>query len=151
LTGCATKGYHNAPAGVGVSPRLLTLSERSFVWPVRGSSVALGYGASEDGASLKGVVLQGRNGDAVVAARDGKVIFADEKFQGYGKTLILEHADGFSTVYARSSEVLVRPGERVLQGQPVARLGAGGKGGVPRLYFEIRRHGKAEDPARYLH
>ncbi len=111
--------------------------------------IVLPYGAREDGVSIKGMVLESASGGQVVASRAGEVVFADERLRGYGKTLILRHADDFSTVYARNSKNLVRMGERVKAGQAIAVAGTG-PGNARRLYFEIRKDSKAVDPERYL-
>ena len=70
--------------------------------------------------------------------------------RGYGKTVVLEHAEGYSTVYARSSQVLVAVGERVRRGQAIARVGGAGKGASPQLYFEVRQDTQPLDPERVL-
>ena len=120
-----------------------------FDWPLQGRLV-VPFGAPEDGVTAKGIVIEGREGEEVRAAQDGTVAFADEGLRGYGKTLILEHSGDFSTVYARNSEILVSLGQRVRRGQPIARVGRAGKGGVPRTYFELRRSAKPEDPLLYF-
>ena len=122
---------------------------QSFQWPLQGR-VLVPYGAKEDGVSIKGVVVEGSDGQSVCAARDGRVVFTDEGLRGYGKTLIVEHAGGYSTVYARNAEILVSTGQQVRKGQTIARIGRGGKGGVPQAYFEIRKMARPEDPSVYL-
>ena len=148
LTGCAGQRYHKvgaelpgaaAPAGAA----------RGFEWPLHGR-VVLPFGGKEDGVSVKGILLEGSEGESVRAARDGKVVLVDEGLRGYGKTLILEHDEIFSTVYARNAQILVSAGQWVRQGQAVARVGRAGKDGVPRTYFEIRKMARPEDPLQYL-
>ena len=120
-----------------------------FVWPLQGRLV-VPYGGKEDGVSLKGILLEGTEGQTVRAARGGKVALVADGLRGYGKTLILEHDGVFSTVYARNAEVLVSAGQWVRQGQAIARVGRAGKDGAPRAYFEIRKLARPEDPLRYL-
>jgi septal ring factor EnvC (AmiA/AmiB activator) len=122
---------------------------QSFVWPLRGE-LTVPYGGQEESVAIKGIVIQGKEGENVVAAQDGRVSFVDEKLKGYGKTIILEHTQDLSTVYARNSEILVTPGQRVRQGEPIARVGRAGRGSVPQLYFEVRRKARPENPAQYL-
>lgn len=143
LTGCAAQRYDNAVVANPPFP-----DTGAFILPVKGK-VVLGYGAREDGVTLKGMVLESSGAGQVFAARPGEVAFADERMRGYGKTLILRHANNFSTVYARNSKILVRPGERVKAGQPIAIAG-GGPGNSRRLYFEIRKDSKPVDPEIYL-
>ena len=113
--------------------------------------MVLPYGAREDGVSIKGILLEGREGQNVYAAQEGTVVFVDENLRGYGKTLILDHLGGFSTVYARNAKILVSTGERVQKGQAIAQIGRAGKGGIPQAYFEVRKSARAEDPLLYLH
>ena len=84
------------------------------------------------------------------AARSGRVVFIDANMPGYGKTVILEHGDGFSTVYAWNGELLVQLGQTVSQATPIATIGSSGRATAPSLHFEIRRQGKPVDPLQYL-
>ncbi len=70
-------------------------------------------------------------------------------FQGQS-TIILEHAEGFASVYAYVGEILVRQGEWVGRRQMIARVGETGRTQVPALHFEIRRNQKAQNPLHYL-
>jgi septal ring factor EnvC (AmiA/AmiB activator) len=146
LTGCATGRYdkHSAspPSGAVYAP-----ADQQFLWPLKGE-VAVPYGAPDRGAPAKGIVIRSARGGDVVASRDGRVRYVDESLRGYGKTIVIEHTPQFSTVYAGIAEILVRPGQQVRQGEPVARQAAAA--GPARLYFEIRKESKAVDPAPYL-
>ena len=73
-----------------------------------------------------------------------------EELPGFGKTIILEHADGFASVYAYVREILVRQGDPIAQRQVIARVGETGRTEVPALHFEIRRNQKAQNPLHYL-
>ena len=108
------------------------------------------FGGSEEGVSIQGVVIKPEKPGVVVAARSGRVSFVDQALRGYGKTVILEHSKEFSTVYARNSVILVSAGQSVKRGDPIAETGFEGKGASPQLYFEVRRHARAEDPLKYL-
>ena len=155
LTGCARRGYHIdshvAPSAVPLSGGTSAgaLGYQKFSWPLKGN-VAVPFGGREDNISIKGIVIQAREGESVVAAQAGRVSFVDEKLKGYGKTIIIEHSPEFATVYARNSEILVTPGQWVKRGQPVAKVGQAGRGNSPQLYFELRRNARAEDPVHYL-
>ena len=144
LTGCATGGYHNA-VGSLTAPAALP----SFQWPLDGR-VSSRYGGREDGVTLKGLVLEGAEGANVLAAEQGAVVYVDDSLRGYGKTVVLEHGNGYSTVYARNSQVLVKVGDPVRKGQVIARIGRDGKGAAPQLYFEVRRDAKPLDPELVL-
>lgn len=146
LTGCAGQRYHKAVVPAVSSQARLPV----FAWPIDGGRVIHRFGAQEDGVTLKGIVLEGYEGQAVRSAFDGVVVYADESMRGYGKTLIIEHADGFSSVYARISQLLVKVGERVKKGQSLARVGRDGKGSEPRTYFEVRQGARPVDPEQVL-
>ena len=157
LTGCADKEYHNRVSSVPPPPAgglqcaqgFESSLYQNFIWPIRGN-VVVPFGSKEDGVSIKGIVIESQEGQSVVAARDGRVSFVDEKLKGYGKTVILEHAGGYSTVYARNSEICVTLGQQVRQGEVIAKVGRAGRGNLPQLYFELRRKTRAENPVSYL-
>ena len=100
--------------------------------------------------TLKGMVLSGVEGQAVSAAEQGEVVYVNGSLRGYGQTVVLQHDAGFSSVYARNSQVLVKAGDRVRKGQVIARVGRDGKGEAPQLYFELRRDAKPVDPEQML-
>lgn len=139
LTGCATGRYDNvrSPGGAWTGPVEVRIAR-----PLEGA-VVVPFGARESGVLSKGIWIEGRPGSAVTAAAAGRVAFADNRMEGYGKTVIVEHAGGFWTVYAHLAEIAVREGDTVRQGRPVGRLDTQNK----RLYFEFRRGDRAEDPA----
>jgi len=89
-------------------------------------------------------------GVAVHAAADGVVIAAGEEIRSYGKMVVLRHDDGYVTVYADNSELLVRQGDKVRRGQIIAKSGQSGDAPAPRLHFELRKDGQAIDPVAYL-
>ncbi len=144
LTGCATRGYHKPVANVVVAEVLPV-----FQWPIAGR-IASRYGGLEDGVTLKGVVLQGEEGQGVLAVEQGEVVYVDDSLRGYGKTVVLEHKNTFSTVYARNSQVMVKVGDFVRKGQIIAHIGRAGKGSSAQLYFEVRRDTKPIDPELVL-
>ena len=144
LTGCATRGYH-IPANVPGAG----FPEQPFLRPLSGQLI-LPFAAKEEGVSIKGIVIRAHENEPVRAARDGEVVLVDPAMQGYGKIVILRHSDIFSTVYARVAEILVVTGQRVKQGETIAKAGQAVRGGVPELYFEIRKNSRPEDPTRYF-
>lgn len=120
-----------------------------FVWPTKGK-VSLFFGMKRDRVKNEGIYIQARNGTNVIASRSGKVAFCSEDLQGYGKIVILDHLDGYSTVYAHNSINLVVLNSLVKQGQVIARAGTSGRQETPELYFEIRKGQKAQNPFFYL-
>lgn len=132
------------PPAVAMAPRSTESRQARFIWPADGA-ITKHFG---DPKSL-GIAIAGRRGDPVAAAADGKVIFSGLGPKGYGKLLIVKHQDDLLSVYANNSNLLVREGQQVRQGQKIAELGTAGDG-KDGLHFEIRRQGKPVDPLPYL-
>lgn len=89
-------------------------------------------------------------GTEVRAARSGTVVYSDDSIPYYNAMIIISHDDGFATCYAQNSRLLVREGQRVQQGQVIARSGNSGMGGNPYLHFELRKNSEAVNPEPYL-
>ncbi|MDO5694004.1 MAG: peptidoglycan DD-metalloendopeptidase family protein [Pseudomonadota bacterium] len=115
-----------------------------FMWPARGALIA-GF----DEAKNKGLGIAGKAGDPVVAAADGRVVYAGAGLRGYGNLIILKHNNTFLTAYAHNQALLVKEDQNVKKGQKIAEMGSTDADRV-KLHFEIRRSGKPVDPARYL-
>ena len=92
-----------------------------------------------------GVDFAGSSGDSVQACWPGKVSFAGEK-EGYGKTVIVEHPNGWESIYAHNSDNRVKEGDRVNQGETVAKVGDSGRSTGSHLHFELRQGSQAWDP-----
>jgi len=92
-----------------------------------------------------GVDIAAPFGTTVVAPMDGTVAFVGRK-NGYGLTLVIDHGDGISTLYAHSSGILVTEGEAVKKGQPVSKIGLSGHSTGPHLHYEVRMEGKPVNP-----
>ncbi|MBL8201935.1 MAG: peptidoglycan DD-metalloendopeptidase family protein [Chromatiales bacterium] len=120
-------------------------------WPVNGPVLAR-YGESPLTAS--GIQLGGRSGDAIRAAAGGQVVYAGSGLTGYGELLIIKHSPSWLTAYGYNQALMVREGDRVEAGQPIARMGEGpgisGASRRPALHFEIRRNGTPLDPLTEL-
>ncbi len=153
LTGCGLRRYHVFSTGEAGPRETSTLLRggfgQNFLWPLPGE-VVVKFGAEQDLVPSKGVVIESKTSDRVLSAREGTVVLVDQGLKGYGKTIIVGHPDGFSTVYAKNAEILVSPGQRVRQGDWIARAGKGSGGALSRLYFELRKNLKAEDPLKFL-
>lgn len=118
--------------------------ELNWIWPSGGRVLA----AFVEGNS-KGVDIEGRIGEPVLAAEAGKVTYAGSGIRGYGNLLIIQHAGGLSSVYAHNSKLLAREGQQVARGQKIAELGNSDTDQA-KLHFEIRRQGKPLDPLKLL-
>lgn len=140
----------SAPPSPSPSPSALAPSAKGgapLSWPLRG--VLYGRFGVREGRRHDGIDIAAPEGTAVAAAADGTVIFAGEQ-AGYGFLAILRHEGGLVTVYAHNSSLLVREGERVRRGQPIARVGQTGRTSGPHLHFEVREGTRPRNPLLYL-
>jgi lipoprotein NlpD len=97
----------------------------------------------------KGLDIEGKMGQPILAAAGGKVVYSGDGLIGYGNLVIIKHNDTYLSAYGHNRRLLVKEGSEVKQGQKIAEMGDSGKQGVI-LHFEIRRDGKPVDPLRYL-
>jgi len=137
-----------------------TFSTKSFAglkgklpWPVDGK-VAIPYGSHRDPQFNTPIFRSGSyikaNTDAVAkAVHSGKVVFA-EWFKGYGQLVIVNHGDGYHTLYGSLSEIFTKVGDIIKGKQAVGRVGSSGLLNAPGLYFELRYKGKPLDPSQWL-
>ena len=115
-------------------------------WPAQGQLLNK-FGSSRKGASLKwqGVKIGASAGKEVQAVYTGKVIFADW-FRNLGLLIIIDHGDGYMTLYGYNQTILKKPGDWVLGGETIAYVGDTGGQPAPGVYFEIRHRGKPQNP-----
>lgn len=114
--------------------------------PVTGRVLA---GFRAGGSATKGIDFDGRRGDAILAAADGRVVYAGSGLAGYGKVIIVKHDERWLSAYAHLDEFVAQEGEHVQRGQRIAAMGLG-PGQRPMLHFEIRLDGRPVDPVRLL-
>ena len=115
-----------------------------WIWPGKGNVIA-----EFDEVKNKGVDIAGNAGDAVLAASDGKVVYAGAGLRGYGNLIILKHNNTFLTAYAHNQSLMVKEDQSVKRGQKIAEMGSSDADRV-KLHFEVRRQGKPVDPMKYL-
>jgi lipoprotein NlpD len=115
-----------------------------WVWPAAGPVVS-GF----DEGRNKGLTIAGKAGDPVLAAGDGRVVYAGSSLRGYGNLVIVKHNETYLTAYAHNQVLLVKDDQVVRRGQKIAEMGSSDAERV-QLHFEIRRQGKPIDPARLL-
>jgi septal ring factor EnvC (AmiA/AmiB activator) len=115
-------------------------------WPVMGK-IASRFGGLRKGGKLKwqGVTISAANGVEVKAITTGKVVFADW-FRNMGLLMILDHGDGYMSLYGHNERLLKKRGDWVLAGDLIARVGDTGGKNKPGLYFEIRQSGNPINP-----
>jgi lipoprotein NlpD len=115
-----------------------------FIWPAKGK-VLVGFSEPRS----KGIDIDGKVGDPVVAAAAGRVTYIGSGIPGLGKLVVIKHDNGFITVYAHNKEILVKEQQSVARGQRIAELGSS-DAERPKLHFQIRKGAAAVDPLRYL-
>lgn len=126
--------YSNVPI-----PNTKTIHLGNYYIPVRNSSIISRFGKSRlTGIQHKGIDLKATVGDTVRAAFDGKVRLVKFERDNYGFFIVIRHDNGLETVYAHLSKFLVKSNQRVKAGTPIALSGNTGRGGGPRLHFEVR-------------
>ena len=114
------------------------------MWPAEGAVLA-----DFKHLKTKGLDIGGAAGDAVLAAADGKVIYAGADLRGYGNSVILKHNKTYVSLYAHNRVLLVKEDDVVKRGQKIAEMGSSEADRV-KLHFEVRRQGKPVDPVKYL-
>ncbi|WP_223879102.1 peptidoglycan DD-metalloendopeptidase family protein [Chitinimonas arctica] len=117
--------------------------EINWAWPTVGKLVS---GFSD---ASKGLDIGGKQGQPVVAAGSGKIVYAGSGLRGYGKLVIIKHNKTYLSAYAHNSQLLVKEGDNVKKGDKIAEMGNTDAEQV-KLHFEIRRFGKPVDPSKYL-
>ena len=118
-------------------------------WPLKGK-VAHSFGSKRSG-SLRwdGWLIGAKIGEPVAAVHDGQVIFSNY-MRGFGLLIILNHGDGYMSLYAHNEELLKDTGDWVLSNETISRAGDTGGLNKPALYFEIRKKGQPSDPKKWL-
>jgi septal ring factor EnvC (AmiA/AmiB activator) len=124
-----------------------------LLWPVEGK-IAIPYGSSRDPrfntpVFKSGIFIQTGEDTNAKAVYAGKVVFA-EWFKGYGRLMIVNHGDGYHTLYGSLSEIFSKVGDIINSGQVIGRVGDSGILDAPGLYFEVRYKGKPLDPVQWL-
>jgi murein DD-endopeptidase MepM/ murein hydrolase activator NlpD len=136
------------------SEKSQTLSVRNnqiedFIWPAKGKVIST-FGQTTGNMINKGINIEAYKDAQVVAARTGRIVFYSPSFNNYGKTIIIDHGDGLSTVYARNSEVFVKIGDEIQKGARIAKVGQSGRDKNAYLHFEIRKKHIPQNPYFYL-
>jgi lipoprotein NlpD len=132
------------PAPVAGAPRPASDGRVDFIWPKKGKVLA---GFAEPRS--KGIDIDGRLGDPVVAAAAGRVTYTGSGIPGLGKLVVIKHDNGFITVYAHNRDILVKEQQTVARGQKIAELG-NTDADRPKLHFQIRKGSAPVDPLLYL-
>lgn len=136
----------STPVSATTSPRVGSLTspaaDAGFRWPIGGRVIA--------DHGVDGVDIAADAGEAVTAVRSGTVSFVSDRLQGYGKTVVLSHPDGYQSFYAYNGEILVQTGDVVRQGDTIARAGTTGRAERPTLHFRLFKEGTPVDAAKVM-
>ncbi|MGN1209424.1 MAG: murein hydrolase activator EnvC family protein, partial [Duodenibacillus sp.] len=153
-TAKAAKSSTSAPARTISEPTAGSFARMrgKLSMPTRGTIVAK-FGQKRDGAasdlSWRGLLIQAKQGQNVVATARGTVVFSDW-MRGFGNLMILDHGSNYLSVYANNESLYKSVGDKVRQGETIASVGKSGGEDTPGLYFELRYKGKPFDPAHWL-
>lgn len=118
-------------------------------WPVQGRILSAFGAQGREGRASTGMLIAGESGDEVRAVGHGRVVFADW-LAGFGLLLIIDHGDGYLSLYGQNETLLRDSGEWVAPGDAVATVGRSGGRDRAALYFELRQGGRAIDPRPWL-
>ena len=131
-----------------VTAKETALERLALIWPVRGE-VSRGF---EQNATRRhdGVDIVAPRGTSIQAAADGEVIFSGWGPGGYGRIVILQHQAEVVTIYAHNHDNLVRLGQYVRRGEPIATVGQSGRATGNHLHFEVRHKAVPIPPDKFL-
>ncbi|GAB2881364.1 murein hydrolase activator EnvC [Uliginosibacterium flavum] len=119
-------------------------------WPVKGEITGrFGAQRAEGVTNWRGVFIRASNGAEVRAVAGGKVVFSDW-LRGFGNLVIIDHGDGYMTVYGNNEAIFKNPGDNVKATEVIASVGVSGGQEESGLYFEIRYRGQPQDPVRWV-
>ena len=145
----ATTGAINSPSYVPLPAggEKFSLRKGRLPWPTQGSMIHR-FGSARIAGQMNwtGAYIAAPMGNSVIAVHHGRVVFADY-FGGHGLLVIVDHGEGYLSLYAHNQNLLKKAGEPVQAGEAIARIGNSGGQASTGLYFEIRHNGKPIDPS----
>lgn len=136
----------STPSAVSSSPSILPpVASEQFLWPVSGPVISK-FGPDKDGLKNDGINISAPSGTPVKAVAEGEVAYAGNELRGFGNLILLRHANGWISAYAHNESLTVKKGDKVRQGQVIAKVGQSGNVSQPQLHFELRKGAQAVDP-----
>ena len=142
-TGASSPQGSPAPSSTASVP---TAGATGWEWPTGGSVDVEGARAR---AGDYGIRILGTRGQDIMASDGGKIMYAGDGLKAYGLLVIVRHSPEWLSAYGHNERILVKEGDEVRAGQPIATMGMG-PGNAAMLHFEIRRNGKPVEPVRLL-
>ncbi|MBD1226658.1 peptidoglycan DD-metalloendopeptidase family protein [Xenorhabdus griffiniae] len=112
-----------------------------WIWPTSGIKIELNE-------KEPGIDIFGGYGQAILAAENGRVVYAGDALKGYKNLIVIRHSDIFLSAYANNNTILVKEGDIVLRGNKIATMGENASSAY--LHFEIRKNGNSVDPRKFL-
>jgi murein DD-endopeptidase MepM/ murein hydrolase activator NlpD len=123
-------------------------------WPVKKGWISSRYGERTDPFSGErsnhyGLDFVGKRGSDVLSVANGVVVWAGNR-SGYGKTVEIDHGNGYQTRYAHNESLEVEPGDTIKAGQVIAKLGSSGRASAPHVHFEVLKDGNTVNPSKFV-
>lgn len=122
----------------------------TWSWPVEGGEILSAFGSNRGTGVHRGLDIRARDGQPVVAALAGVVVYSGTDMRDYGQAIIIDHGGGLTSLYGHNSALLVTTGDEVARGQAIARAGKSGNATAVHCHFEVRKNAVAMDPLKYL-
>ena len=151
-----TVGPHQALGADTIAPKKMAHKNEvtAFVYPVMGPRMSSNFGVRKHPVRRMvrhhdGIDLAAPIGAPIRAIAQGQVMYADPH-GGYGRYIVVKHADGYTSHYGHCDKVEVSPGQNVSAGEIIGTVGSSGVSTGPHLHFEIRRNGTPQHPEAYL-
>jgi murein DD-endopeptidase MepM/ murein hydrolase activator NlpD len=155
LSGVATQALASGLQTASTLTDWVNLADAPSLWPVMGRvTSSFGertdpYGTEAEGEFHRGIDIAAPNGTAIHATADGVVDSAGWG-TGYGREVVLDHGNGITTLYAHMAAFAVTAGETVSRGQVIGYVGVSGRSTGAHVHYEVRIHGTAVNPHRYM-
>jgi murein DD-endopeptidase MepM/ murein hydrolase activator NlpD len=131
------------------APKAKPIVPGKMAYPVKGKIIS-GFGDVKEGISNDGINIKAKLGTPVKAAANGDVIYAGNKLEEFGNTVIVQHDNDLITSYAHLKDMKVKNGAAVKTGDVIGSVGKTGDVTTPQLHFEVLKNKTPVDPAKYL-
>ena len=136
-------------AEIDINQESIVARKGRLAWPIAGARLSSRFrGGGDQGLHDDGVLIEAEEGSEVRAVYYGRVVYADW-LRGFGLLLVIDHGDGYMTLYGHNQTLLKEVGEWIATGEVIALTGTSGGSGSRGLYFALRYQGKPLDPERW--